>query len=106
MYLLLAALATLAIDPREVARRLEVLEQPENLGFLRNCNAASRLAQGEFIVFLNNDMLVAPDFLAQLLRHFDHSEVFAVTARIEMAAPPRASPSSLVRMSPVRPTAL
>jgi glycosyltransferase involved in cell wall biosynthesis len=37
------------------------------------------------LVFLNNDMLVEPDFLGPLLKHFDDPTVFAATARIEMA---------------------
>ncbi|UCC68030.1 MAG: glycosyltransferase [Armatimonadota bacterium] len=55
-----------------------------NLRFAGANTAAARAARGEVLVFLNNDMLVAPDFLGPLLRHFEDPGVFAATARIEM----------------------
>jgi GT2 family glycosyltransferase/glycosyltransferase involved in cell wall biosynthesis/SAM-dependent methyltransferase len=38
-----------------------------NLGFLRNCNHAARTAQGEYIILLNNDMIVLPNWLDELV---------------------------------------
>jgi GT2 family glycosyltransferase/glycosyltransferase involved in cell wall biosynthesis len=46
---------------------LRVLSNAENLGFLRSCNRAAAQARGWHIVFLNNDTLVRPDWLAPLL---------------------------------------
>ncbi len=40
---------------------------PQNLGFLRNCNRAASRARGEYIVFLNNDALVGRDWLRPLV---------------------------------------
>lgn len=43
----------------------------QNLGFLRSCNLAARLARGEFIYLLNNDTIVLPnavDALVQIAR--------------------------------------
>ena len=39
-----------------------------NLGFLGNCNAASRLARGRHLIFLNNDTVVQEDWLRPLIR--------------------------------------
>ena len=62
--------------------RLLALER--NLRFAGANNAAARIATGEILVFLNNDMHVDADFLRPLLRHFDDPAVFAATARIDM----------------------
>jgi len=50
---------------------LRIIENPENLGFLRSCNNAARSALGRHIVFLNNDTTVQPDWLAPLVRLAD-----------------------------------
>jgi glycosyltransferase involved in cell wall biosynthesis len=39
----------------------------KNLGFLRNCNSAAKCATGEYLIFLNNDTLVCPGWLDELV---------------------------------------
>ena len=51
---------------REVAN-LKLIENPENLGFIRSCNAAVRHATGEFVMFLNNDTEVCEGWLDTLV---------------------------------------
>jgi len=42
-----------------------------NLGFVGSCNAGAAMAQGEFVVFLNNDTTLTPGWLDALLRTFE-----------------------------------
>jgi GT2 family glycosyltransferase len=46
---------------------VRVVRPPENLGFLRNCNHAARVARGRVLVFLNNDTYVLPGWLDELV---------------------------------------
>ncbi|MEY4850449.1 MAG: hypothetical protein RLZZ331_1453 [Pseudomonadota bacterium] len=46
------------------------LRQPQNLGFLGNCNSAAMQASGRHIILLNNDTLVFPSWLDGLLDPF------------------------------------
>jgi GT2 family glycosyltransferase len=44
---------------------------PENLGFLDNCNAAAAVARGRYIVLLNSDIRVLEGWLDELIGSFD-----------------------------------
>jgi GT2 family glycosyltransferase/2-polyprenyl-3-methyl-5-hydroxy-6-metoxy-1,4-benzoquinol methylase len=61
---------------------LVLVNQPENLGFLRNCNAAAKHASGRLLVFLNNDAQVTPGWLGALRAALDEPGVGAVGPRI------------------------
>jgi GT2 family glycosyltransferase/SAM-dependent methyltransferase/glycosyltransferase involved in cell wall biosynthesis len=51
---------------------------PVNMGFLRNCNGAARLARGRHILFLNNDTVVHEDWLAPLVRLADSDPTIGI----------------------------
>lgn len=46
---------------------LKVIRNDTNLGFLRSVNSAARQARGKYLLLLNNDTTVAPDFLRPML---------------------------------------
>jgi len=61
-------------SPEEDARNLKYfiegitfISNEENLGFLRNCNKGADLAKGKYILFLNNDTNVQPNWLNSLV---------------------------------------
>lgn len=57
----------------------------ENLGFGEGNNRGVEAASRDIVVLLNNDMIVAEDFLLPLLEGFADSRVFAVSSQIFFA---------------------
>lgn len=49
---------------------LHLLRNEQNQGFVGSCNAGAAAARGEFLLFLNNDTQVTPNWLDGLLRCF------------------------------------
>ena len=47
---------------------IRTLRNARNLGFIGSCNAGAQQAQGEFVVFLNNDTIVTAGWLQALMR--------------------------------------
>ena len=54
-----------AADPR-----VKSLRNPKNRGFLETANRGAEAATGDFLVFLNNDLVLLPGWLPPLLRTF------------------------------------
>ena len=64
-------------------RRVRVLRNSRNLGFVRSCNRAARAARGEMLVLLNNDTQPSRGWLTALLRTFDdHADAGAVGGKL------------------------
>jgi GT2 family glycosyltransferase len=62
---------------------VRIVETGANLGFAGGNNAGARAARGEIVAFLNNDMRVAPGWLAELVAPFEGApDVAAVGSRI------------------------
>jgi GT2 family glycosyltransferase/glycosyltransferase involved in cell wall biosynthesis len=68
---------------------VKLLALPVNRGFGGGSNAGFRAAKNQVVVLLNNDMRVAPDFLAPLLEGFRDPLVFAVSCQIFFSDPAR-----------------
>jgi GT2 family glycosyltransferase len=47
------------------------LRQESNLGFIENCNRAAKTAEGQYLIFLNNDTVVMKDWLDELINTFE-----------------------------------
>ncbi len=51
--------------------RVRVIRNSKNDGFVTGCNRGSQAARGEYLVFLNNDVVVKPGWLSELIRTFE-----------------------------------
>ena len=49
---------------------IRLICKEQNQGFIRSCNAAANVAEGEYLYFLNNDTQVMAGWLDELLRTF------------------------------------
>jgi GT2 family glycosyltransferase len=47
--------------------RVRLVRHERNVGFIQNCNLTAEKAQGEFLVLLNNDTVVLPGWLDELV---------------------------------------
>ena len=62
---------------------MKVISNQENLGFSRACNQGARVAKGKYLVFLNNDTIPRPGWLASLIHEVEsHEEVAVVGSKL------------------------
>lgn len=62
----------------EIVDGLVLVINPENLRFLRNCNNASKVAKGKYILFLNNDTQVQENWLEPLVELIERDETIGL----------------------------
>ncbi|OON67589.1 glycosyltransferase family 2 protein [Hymenobacter sp. CRA2] len=79
-------------DPGIIAERfpeVQLVRSAENLGFAGGNNLGLRHAAGEYLLFLNNDTEVAPDFLEPLVQLFEQDPQAGVASpKIIFHGPP------------------
>jgi len=59
--------------------QIKLIRHQENLGFGQSCNDGVKVAKGEVIVLLNQDVLPTKDLLSFVLPHFKNEKMFAVS---------------------------
>ncbi len=64
---------------------VKLLANKENIGFAKANNQVLRLANGEYILFLNPDTEVPPETLSKVLRFIEgRGDIAALTCRVEL----------------------
>jgi len=53
---------------------LKISKNKINTGFLKNCNNAARLAEGKYVLFLNNDTIVTEGWLSALVNLIENDK--------------------------------
>jgi GT2 family glycosyltransferase len=61
---------------------VNVISNTENLGFAGGCNQGIKAAMGEWVIVLNNDVIVSPGWLEGMLDAADHWKLQIVTPAI------------------------
>jgi GT2 family glycosyltransferase/2-polyprenyl-3-methyl-5-hydroxy-6-metoxy-1,4-benzoquinol methylase/glycosyltransferase involved in cell wall biosynthesis len=63
--------------------RIDIIKNEQNLDFIRTCNKGASFARGQYILFLNNDVVVSPRWLSVLVRTIEEiSNCAAVGAKL------------------------
>ncbi|KAF0219374.1 MAG: family 2 glycosyl [Geobacteraceae bacterium] len=53
-------------------RHYRLIENRQNLGFAKGCNQGIESASGDYILLLNNDVIVTPEWLSGMLECYSH----------------------------------
>ncbi|MBP2116349.1 glycosyltransferase family 2 protein [Paenibacillus silagei] len=61
---------------------LKLIENKENLGFAKGCNQGGEVSEGEAILFLNNDTVVPPGWLAPMLNALESDSAVGMSGPV------------------------
>jgi len=59
-----------AVEALSLVQGVTIIRNDTNLGFLKNCNKAAAMSHGEYVLILNNDIIVTPGWLDAMLDTF------------------------------------
>jgi GT2 family glycosyltransferase len=59
----------------ERLKNVKTIINKENVGFIRGCNQAAKQAQGKYLMFLNNDAIVTPQWLSNMVKTIERSSL-------------------------------
>ena len=59
-----------AAEALSLVQGIAIVRNDTNLGFLKNCNKAAAMSHGEYVLMLNNDIIVTPGWLDAMLETF------------------------------------
>jgi GT2 family glycosyltransferase len=71
---------------RTLNSKFRVIEMPENGGYAKANNVGARAAQGEVLVFLNNDIILLPGWLEPMLAALKHLPDAGLIGNIQINA--------------------
>jgi GT2 family glycosyltransferase len=71
-----------SVEKLRTIKGIRLVEKQNNEGFVRACNSGLRTARGEFVVFLNNDTVVDPNWLQPLLDSMEDPAVGLVGSKL------------------------
>jgi len=66
-----------------IKSKVKIIHNKKNIGFLKSCNKGAKVAQGRYLLFLNNDTIPQKNWLENLVEIFEkHENVGAVGAKL------------------------
>lgn len=59
---------------------VRLILSPRNLGFCLGCHEAARASDAEFFIFLNNDMVLEPGFVEEIIKLLENDKSIGISA--------------------------
>lgn len=69
---------------RQLPPPVRVVSLRENLGFAKGCNAGTQAARGRYLCFLNNDTMVTPGWLSEMVTCMKRDESIGAVGNLQI----------------------